>query len=86
MPIYALDDHQPSLPGAGRFWIAPDAHVIGRVTLGDEVGVWFGVVIRGDSEPIVIGKRCAIESHIDRRRIVPALMAYFWALPSRKSA
>ncbi len=30
MPIYALDDHEPELPEPGRFWGAPDAHVIGR--------------------------------------------------------
>ncbi|MDQ4136200.1 MAG: gamma carbonic anhydrase family protein, partial [Pseudomonadota bacterium] len=29
MPLYTLDDVSPTLPEAGRFWIAPDAHVIG---------------------------------------------------------
>ena len=29
--------------------------MIGRVTLGDDVGVWFGAVIRGDREPITLG-------------------------------
>ncbi len=56
MPIYALGEHSPVLPGEGRFWVAPDAHVIGRVTLGDGVGIWFGVVLRGDNEPIAVGE------------------------------
>ncbi|NIX76600.1 gamma carbonic anhydrase family protein [Microvirga terricola] len=55
MPVYSLDEIAPILPEPGRFWIAPDAHVIGRVRLGDDVGVWFGAVLRGDNELIDIG-------------------------------
>lgn len=61
MPIYSLDDRVPVLPPAGAFWVAPDAHVIGRVELGREVGVWFGAVLRGDNEPIVVGERTNIQ-------------------------
>lgn len=61
MPVYALGDHAPDLPPAGTYWIAPDAHVIGRVTLGADVGVWFGAVLRGDNEPIVVGDRTNIQ-------------------------
>ena len=61
MPIYALDDREPELPEPGRFWIAPDAHVIGRVRLGADVGVWFGAVLRGDGEPLEIGERTNIQ-------------------------
>ncbi len=61
MPIYALDDHRPELPPAGQFWIAPDAHVIGRVRLGHDVGIWFGAVLRGDNEPIEIGRATNIQ-------------------------
>ena len=55
MPLYTLDDHRPEVPAEGEFWIAPDAHVIGKVVLGKDVGVWFGAVLRGDNEPITIG-------------------------------
>lgn len=55
MPFYALDDRAPELPGEGRFWIAPDAHVIGQVRLGNDVSVWFGAVLRGDNELIALG-------------------------------
>jgi carbonic anhydrase/acetyltransferase-like protein (isoleucine patch superfamily) len=61
MPLYALDDVAPELPGSGRFWIAPDAHVIGRVRLGEDVSVWFGSVLRGDNELIDLGDRTNIQ-------------------------
>jgi carbonic anhydrase/acetyltransferase-like protein (isoleucine patch superfamily) len=61
MPLYALNDVAPELPGEGRFWLAPDAHVIGRVRLGDEVSVWFGAVIRGDNELIDLGARTNVQ-------------------------
>jgi carbonic anhydrase/acetyltransferase-like protein (isoleucine patch superfamily) len=64
MPIYALEDRVPTLPEAGRFWVAPDAHVIGRVVLGDEVGVWFGAVLRGDNESIEIGARSNVQEGV----------------------
>ncbi|HEY8612202.1 MAG TPA: gamma carbonic anhydrase family protein [Roseomonas sp.] len=61
MPIYALDDVTPVLPDAGRYWVAPDAHVIGDVTLGEDVGFWFGAVARGDNTPVRIGARTNIQ-------------------------
>ena len=61
MPIYALDDITPELPEDDRFWIAPDAHVIGRVRLGADVSLWFGCVLRGDNELIDIGEGTNIQ-------------------------
>lgn len=61
MPVYALGAHQPRLPAPDRIWIAPDAHVIGQVDLGADIGVWFGAVIRGDREAIVVGARTNIQ-------------------------
>ena len=61
MPIYALDGQAPDLPGEGSYWIAPDAHVIGRVRLGVDVGIWFGSVLRGDNEWITIGARSNVQ-------------------------
>jgi carbonic anhydrase/acetyltransferase-like protein (isoleucine patch superfamily) len=61
MPLYSLDDLTPELPEAGRYWVAPDAHVIGRVRLGLDVGIWFGAVIRGDNELIEIGEGTNIQ-------------------------
>ena len=61
MPIYSLDGKSPHLSAAS--WIAPDVHVIGDVSIGEDVGIWFGAVIRGDNEPIVVGARSNIQEH-----------------------
>ncbi len=36
-------------------FVAPNATVIGRVTLGDQASIWYGAVVRGDVERIEIG-------------------------------
>ena len=61
MPLYALDEHEPDI--ADDAWIAPDAHVIGNVVLGEGVGVWFGAVLRGDNEPMRVGARTNVQEH-----------------------
>ncbi len=61
MPLYSLDGMAPSLPERDRYWIAPDAQVIGNVVLGDEASVWFGAVLRGDNEAIKVGARSNIQ-------------------------
>lgn len=61
MSIYALGDVRPQLPPRGAYWVAPSAHVIGNVRLGEDVGVWFGTVIRGDNDLIDIGPRTNIQ-------------------------
>ena len=70
MPIYALDDVTPELPDEDRYWVAPDAHVMGRVRFAEDVGVWFGAVLRGDNDLISIGARSNIQEgamlHTDR--------------------
>ncbi|WP_416063987.1 gamma carbonic anhydrase family protein [Rhizobium sp. ZK1] len=64
MAIYALGGIKPKLPPPGTFWIAPDAHVIGDVELAEEVGIWFGAVLRGDNEPIAIGKATNLQEGV----------------------
>lgn len=61
MPAYSLGDLAPDLPDVGEFWIAPDAHVIGRVRLARDVGIWFGATLRGDNELIEIGEGTNIQ-------------------------
>jgi carbonic anhydrase/acetyltransferase-like protein (isoleucine patch superfamily) len=51
---YSLGEKQVTLLGAGHF-IAPNAAVIGDVTLHENVSIWFGCVLRGDAELIVVG-------------------------------
>ena len=54
MPIYQIGDDVPDI--APDAFVAPQATVIGKVTLKSRASVWFGAVIRGDNEPITIGK------------------------------
>jgi carbonic anhydrase/acetyltransferase-like protein (isoleucine patch superfamily) len=46
--------------GANSF-IAPDSTVIGNVTCGEDVSIWFGCIVRGDVHKIVIGDRTNIQ-------------------------
>jgi carbonic anhydrase/acetyltransferase-like protein (isoleucine patch superfamily) len=64
MPLYALDDRVPTLPAEDRYWLAPDANVIGKVILGEDVGIWFGATLRGDNEPIIVGARSNIQERV----------------------
>ena len=64
MPLYALGDIEPILPAIGRYWIAPNAVVIGRVRLAEDVGIWFGAVLRGDNEAVTVGRRSNIQEGV----------------------
>jgi carbonic anhydrase/acetyltransferase-like protein (isoleucine patch superfamily) len=59
MAIYELDGKAPQL-GKGA-WVADSAEVIGTVTMGDNASVWFGCVVRGDTEHIRIGTNSNIQ-------------------------
>lgn len=61
MPIYSLQHRRPILPPEGRYWIAPNASVIGDVQLDEDASVWFGAVLRGDNERIHIGARSNVQ-------------------------
>ncbi len=63
MAIYALDGVSPTLPDDDQYWIAPSASVIGKVTLEPFASVWFGAVLRGDNERILIGERSNIQDN-----------------------
>ena len=67
MAIYQLGDLVPNIhPDA---YIAPEATIIGNVTIGAFSSVWPGVVIRGDNDAITIGSGSSIQEgtvlHID---------------------
>lgn len=53
MTLYALDGIAPEI--ADTAWVAPDANLIGKVTLEAASSVWFGATLRGDNERITIG-------------------------------
>jgi carbonic anhydrase/acetyltransferase-like protein (isoleucine patch superfamily) len=57
--IYALDDDEPDIHELA--YVAPDAVVIGRVTIGPEASVWPGAVLRGDHGTITVGARTSVQ-------------------------
>ena len=61
MPIYSLDGRVPVFPEGGDCWVAPNATLIGDIHLHDEASVWFGATLRGDNEPITIGRRSNVQ-------------------------
>lgn len=46
---------------ADSAWIAPNATVLGDVTLGEESSIWFNCVVRGDIAPIRIGRQSNVQ-------------------------
>ena len=54
MAIYQLDEFTPCI--ADSAWVADSARVIGNVELAEDASVWFGAVLRGDTEPLRVGK------------------------------
>ena len=54
-----LGDYSPNVHETS--WIAPKATVIGRVTLGEQVGIWYNAVLRGDMDSITVGDRTNIQ-------------------------
>ena len=59
--IYRFEDREPSLPE--EYYVADSASVIGDVVLGNQSSIWFGTVLRGDIEPIIIGERSNIQDN-----------------------
>ena len=44
------------MPDDGDYWVAPDAQVIGNIVLNSGSSIWFGAVLRGDNEQILVGQ------------------------------
>ena len=63
MNTYSLSGVAPTLPIDGEYWIAPNASVIGNVILKKNASIWFGAVIRGDNEAIVVGQNSNVQDN-----------------------
>jgi carbonic anhydrase/acetyltransferase-like protein (isoleucine patch superfamily) len=61
MALYELDGHRVAVPANGRYWVAENATILGQVTIEEEVSIWFNSVVRGDNEPIEIGRRSNVQ-------------------------
>jgi len=59
--IKYFENKQPRL--GKNVYVSETAMVIGDVTLGDEVNIWFGAVLRGDMHYIKIGNRTNIQDN-----------------------
>lgn len=65
--IYTLGDHRPVF--LGEHYVAPDAAVIGAVTVGADASIWFKSVVRADNDTITIGDGANVQDlavlHVD---------------------
>jgi carbonic anhydrase/acetyltransferase-like protein (isoleucine patch superfamily) len=59
MALYRIDGKAPEVPTSA--YVAAEATLIGRVTLGERASVWFGAVARADNEPIRIGTESNVQ-------------------------
>jgi carbonic anhydrase/acetyltransferase-like protein (isoleucine patch superfamily) len=68
MPLYSIGDRRVVLRGTHHY-VAPDASIIGSVTLENEANVWFNVVIRADNDQVTIGEQTNVQDgsvlHVD---------------------
>lgn len=66
--LYSLGSDTPQTVD-GECFVAPTATVIGRVSLGRDVSIWFGAVLRGDGNTIEVGEGSNIQEnavvHVD---------------------
>lgn len=59
--VQGIYDKVPSLPRQG--FIAPSASVMGDVTIGEKSSIWYGAVLRGDVNGVVVGSRTNIQDN-----------------------
>lgn len=64
---YALGDLRPRVDPTA--WVAPTAVLIGDVRVGPGANIWFNCVLRGDTNPVIVGARTNIQDgtvvHVD---------------------
>jgi carbonic anhydrase/acetyltransferase-like protein (isoleucine patch superfamily) len=65
--LYAFEGKAPQIHPTA--WVAPSAVLIGDVRLGPGASIWFNCVLRGDTNPIIVGARSNIQDgtviHVD---------------------
>ena len=61
MAIYQLGADAPQIDASA--WVAESANVIGKVTLGANATIWYGVTLRGDNERISIGANSNVQEN-----------------------
>jgi carbonic anhydrase/acetyltransferase-like protein (isoleucine patch superfamily) len=59
MALYQLGEISPDIDDSA--WVADSAQVMGAVTLHENASVWFGAILRGDTERITIGRNSNVQ-------------------------
>jgi carbonic anhydrase/acetyltransferase-like protein (isoleucine patch superfamily) len=60
MPVVmSVNGMSPQLPA----FLAPNATLVGDVRFGPHCSVWFGAVLRGDINAVILGSRCNVQDH-----------------------
>lgn len=66
-PLFAIGSKRPMVSSGA--WVAPTATVLGEVLVGEQASVWYGAVLRGDGDRIVLGARSNVQDcaviHVD---------------------
>lgn len=57
--LYALGNLKPQIDPTA--WIAPTAVLIGDVRIGPGANIWFNCVLRGDTNPVIVGARSNVQ-------------------------
>ncbi len=60
--IVAFEGSSPEVPDSA--WLAPNATLAGRITLGERVSVFYGVVLRADMDAITIGDETNLQDNV----------------------
>jgi carbonic anhydrase/acetyltransferase-like protein (isoleucine patch superfamily) len=68
MPLYSIGERRVALIGKDHF-VAPDATLVGDITLAAAVSIWFQVVIRAENDRIAVGEGSNVQDgsvlHVD---------------------
>jgi len=76
--IFAIGDKKPRIHATA--FIAPGAVICGDVEIGEDASVWYGCVLRGDSNKIIVGNGANVQDgtviHADEPEIggVPTII------------
>ena len=60
--IREFGGHSPRIDAVA--WVAPNATLVGQVALGAESSVFYGAVLRGDTDAIVLGARSNLQDNV----------------------
>jgi carbonic anhydrase/acetyltransferase-like protein (isoleucine patch superfamily) len=60
--VVPIDGRAPAV--SEEAWVAPTAVLVGAVELGPQASIWYGTVVRADTETITIGRRTNLQDGV----------------------